>query len=291
MVKGKTIYMGRYPQVETVPDFSAATTIAEIIRGDNDYNINALVYNELASLPDSAWDENGDAPASDGYRYRRLTHAFEPYFPADENDTLTDYQWDDKYHYFKHQPIKWRVLSENSDEMFLLSDMVLFAKQYNDDNYGCTWKESHIRKTLNEDFINIAFSDAERDRILVSDVTTVYNREYHTPGGGESKDRIFLLSVGEVCNNRYGFTAESRQIDDMRKCKSSSYAKATGCWSYAGRHGNDNGNCLWWLRTPGCDTNSSAQVDYKGVCDLLGSFHDADLIGVRPAMRIRKPAL
>ena len=54
---------------------------------------------------------------------------------ADENDAK--------------QPIKWRVLSVNGDDAFIIADQNLDAKAYNETYTEVTWENSTIRSWLN----------------------------------------------------------------------------------------------------------------------------------------------
>ena len=63
-----------------------------------------------------------------------------------------------KYHkteagYFKYEPIKWRVLQSENQEAFLLSDVILDRRPYNESYEDITWEESSLRAWLNKKFI------------------------------------------------------------------------------------------------------------------------------------------
>ena len=104
------IYFGSYPQ-------------SEITSKDGS------VYNKLKNA--TSWDNNDTT--IDGVKYRRLKgedatqHAYsggsEQYY--DWNDDYTT------YHYFKYEPIKWRVLNKDNNDVFLLSDIALDDQRYN----------------------------------------------------------------------------------------------------------------------------------------------------------------
>ena len=65
-------------------------------------------------------------------------------------------------------PINWLVLSKNKEEMVLLSEQIIdympFSINGNND-----FKQSDIRKWLNEEFFDIAFSEEEKAQILEID--------------------------------------------------------------------------------------------------------------------------
>ena len=77
------------------------------------------------------------------------------------------------------EPIKWRVLSVDGNDAFLLADQILDVKQYNDKDYEdengngsyeeeelVTWENSKIRSWLNNELLQAAFSEEEKNAIL-----------------------------------------------------------------------------------------------------------------------------
>lgn len=104
------IYFGSYPQ-------------SEITSKDGS------VYNKLKNA--TSWDNNDTT--IDGVKYRRLKgedatqHAY-------SGSSEQYYDWNDDYttyHYFKYEPIKWRVLNKDNNDVFLLSDIALDDQRYN----------------------------------------------------------------------------------------------------------------------------------------------------------------
>lgn len=83
------------------------------------------------------------------------------------------------------QPIKWRVLSVNGDDAFIMADQNLDAKPYNQTYTSVTWENCTMRSWLNgygasankdakdftsDNFIDNAFSTAEQNVIKSTDV-------------------------------------------------------------------------------------------------------------------------
>ena len=68
----------------------------------------------------------------------------------------------------KTAPISWLVLSKTKEEMVLLSEQIIdympFSKDGNND-----YEQSDIRKWLNEDFFNNAFSKEEQAQMIEID--------------------------------------------------------------------------------------------------------------------------
>jgi len=169
--------------------------------------------------------------------------------------------------------IEWLVLEVKDGKALVISKYALDCKQYNTSCTDVTWETCTLRKWLNNDFINTAFSDVEKDLIPLVTVSADKNPECSTTPGNATQDQIFLLSITEV--NKY-FNSDS-----ARQCKPTYYAVANG--AYVKSH---NGNCLWWLRSPGFDQNCAANVYRDGdVVESGRSVDDVD-IAVRPALWI-----
>ena len=56
------------------------------------------------------------------------------------------------------EPIKWRVLSVNENDAFLLADQNLNAKPYDNEPANVTWATCTLRTWLNGTFLNTAFT-------------------------------------------------------------------------------------------------------------------------------------
>jgi hypothetical protein len=70
-------------------------------------------------------------------------------------------------------------------------------QDWDSDNREYAWERSAIRTFLNGDFYN-SFCDDCRPLIIETEVVTYDNPWYGTPGGGNTNDMIFLLSLEEV---------------------------------------------------------------------------------------------
>jgi serine/threonine protein kinase len=154
----------------------------------------------------------------------------------------------------------WRVLEVNNGKALLLSERVFAQRVYHDSWGDITWAESSLRAYLNGEFLN-GFSKGERARIALTQVVNDDNPTYGTPGGENTTDRIFLLSIEEA--KRY-FTSNTARI------------------AY-----NNNGIGLWWwLRSPGSNGGSVAIVDGSGGihADGGGYYVNNGVISVRPAL-------
>lgn len=97
------------------------------------------------------------------------------------------------------QPIKWRVLSVDGDDLFLLADDSVYKSKYYEDNDTrsiYTWKDSIVRNSIQTDFIPNAFTEDEQNDIIETDTTL---------DEVQTTDKVFLLSEEDAKNKKYGF--------------------------------------------------------------------------------------
>ena len=164
------------------------------------------------------------------------------------------YNWNNDYntyHYFKYEPIKWRVLSVDGTDALLLADVALDDQRYNLNYKSVTWATSSIRSWLNgygvsanepqkdyshKNFLNAAFSSEEKNAIKITNVINDNNISYGTAGGNTTSDKVFLLSESEVYHTdtaaKYGFTQNDYIYDEARRSRCSTYAHAMGILRY-----------------------------------------------------------
>ena len=242
------IWFGSYPQAEIVESAEDYAEVHKSALKSGDIIEDAQLYQELSTKAESNWDENNDIKVGND-TYHRMSWYDTPRFPHEKE---TFYQWttqDDKYHYFKYEPVKWRVLKVDGNQVKLLSDILLDAQQYNSEvTENVTWENSTIRSWLNGEFFNRAFSQEEQSAVIDTNVTS-------TDGGNNTADKIFLLSKEEVTDSSEGFEPREQYQSETRLSKSSTYAKAMGLYFSTDKSdgGFDVGGSSWWLRTPaGC---------------------------------------
>ena len=171
------------------------------------------------------------------------------------------------------EDIEWLVLEVKDGKMLVISKYALDCKPYNTRYAGITWETCTLRKWLNNDFFNTAFSVEEKAMIPAITVSADGNPSYSTNPGIATQDQVFLLSITEA--NKY-FSSDS-----ARQYKPSDYAVANGVYVH-----NSNGNCGWWLRSPGSNQNFAAGVNVGGVVLVSGRSVDYHNVGVRPALWI-----
>ena len=169
------------------------------------------------------------------------------------------------------EDIEWLVLAKKGNRILVISDKALDRQPYNSSRTRVTWETCTLRKWLNNDFINAAFSAEERAKIPTVTVSADKNPSYSTSPGNNTTDKVFLLSITEV--NKY-FSSDSAW-----QCRGTAYCYAQGAYK-AG-----NGNCWWWLRSPGYTQSSAANVYDGGDVNEIGNNVFLDN-AVRPAMWI-----
>ena len=167
-------------------------------------------------------------------------------------------------------PIEWIVLDVQGSKALLVSEYGLDAKPYNAESVKITWETCSLRKWLNGEFLNTAFSSEEQSKIIRMKISNSENPVYHTEGGYDTDDQVFLLSIDEA--NKY-FASDAARIT-----KPTAYANSNGALK------DDRGNCWWWLRSPGNDQTGAAGVGGSGVVRSLGSIVNNVTRAIRPAL-------
>ena len=151
------------------------------------------------------------------------------------------------------EAIEWLVLDVQGDKVLLVSRYALDCKPYNTSYTSVTWETCSLRTWLNGTFINAAFTADEQKAVMT---TTVDNSKsqgysgYSTNGGNNTQDKVFLLSYAEAW--------KYFKSDDARECQPTKYAVAQNAYKAS------NGNCRWWLRSPGAWSDFAAIVDFDG---------------------------
>ena len=163
-------------------------------------------------------------------------------------------------------PIEWIVLDKQEDCVLMLSRYTLDCKPFHEvEDWNVTWSECSLRSWLNGDFINSAFNEEERARIIPVTNTTV--------NAPDTQDSVFLLSLDEL--NTYLPDEESRIAE------ATEYTVEQG-----GRVSQTTGNTYWWLRTKAMSDDCIHVVKYDGTTDEFGDSMEAAIYTVRPVIRI-----
>lgn len=156
--------------------------------------------------------------------------------------------------------IPWKIVNIQPGMAMVVCSQSICVKTYHTSQTDTNWNDCALRQWLNNDFLKQYFSQEERNRILACNVTNSDNPQYKTPGGPQTTDKVFLLSLAE---------AEHIFADDR--------SRAIGVY--------------WWLRTPGMYANYATCVNKHGHIENKGYYvfgnSLCDDISVRPAMWIK----
>ena len=176
----------------------------------------------------------------------------------------------------EEQPIEWRVLAVESGKALVISEKLLDCVLYNETYSNVTWETCTLRKWMNTDFINKAFSSSEQAKITTVTNQNPDNLKYGTSGGNTTQDKIFALSIDEA-EKYFG-------NDDDRMAAPTDYAKKQGCFvsdDYSLPNGEKTG--WWWLRSTGLGSSRAADVSRFGRIYRYGSDVSRSIGCVRPA--------
>lgn len=158
------------------------------------------------------------------------------------------------------QPIKWRVLSVNGDDMYLLSEKNLDVQQYSDKEQNesgirVEWQDSSLNQWLNESFLKTAFSDDEQTAII------------------GTTEKVSLLSESEIKDKKY-------ELSTIEACK----IKVTSYVNQLSGNERDEVNSPWWTKTK--EGNAFAKcVDSSG---HVISKNITSKAGIRPVIHLKK---
>ena len=227
------------------------------------------------------------------------------------------------YKYFKVEPIKWRVLTENyngTGKWLLLAENIIAEESYYDNEEGtrtisgatvyCSnYMHSRIRAYLNglsynkegtnnsefnnAGFLQTAFSEESQSRIITTEVKNDLDNmddvDFFATNADyicdNTNDKVFLLSIREAREPSYGF-APVNDVDAARNKAPTDYAKCNYATDVSGAG-------EWWLRSPFYDWNSIVRVVYN---DSTAGYHSGvykianyEGLGVAPAICIDAP--
>ena len=110
--------------------------------------------------------------------------------------------------------------------------------EYNETLTSVTWETCTLRKWLNNDFVDSAFTLLEKERISTLNAT---------------QDKLFLLSASEADVHFSSNLA--------RQCQATDYAIAKGARK----------KTPWYLRTPGKTNERAASVTGDGYISVIGA--------------------
>ena len=159
----------------------------------------------------------------------------------------------------------WIVLAVKDEKALLLSEKVLDSKRLNEVGKDISWETCTLRQWLNSSFLNEAFTDEEKSKIV--------EVELRNESGNNTKDKVFLLSVDET----------KEYLGSDAGTIPTKYAE----WRGVKVNSKYEDRCRYWLRTgrfASTDNDYFAYVGYSGDVEDLGIKVQSDKIGVRPAL-------
>lgn len=185
---------------------------------------------------------------------------------------------DDVYYVFGHfeqdgnlnngsEPIEWIILEESNGRLLLISRYILDYQDFNDTVIAkaTSWKNSSLRKWLNDNFYNTAFSASEQSRILS---TSVQDYKSDNVLGDVTSDNVFILSKKQAFSYF-----------------SSNYARATRATQYANSRKSYPTNAYWLIDSYSSDL-------YKYLINSDGKNENNPRVneseGVRPVIWIKE---
>ena len=255
--EGNYIYFGEYPQSIKASSVTITSTV----------------------------DSRGYFLGSDNAYYAKVVASpFGSAYKFSSNQTVTS----GTAYYFKVEPIKWRIISENSGKAVLLCESIIDSSRY--DSATSNYKDSDIRAWLNGTFYSKAFDALEAALIQTVTVDNSLSTTGYTENANvcaNTSDKVYLLSYKDVTNSAYGFSSNAGDVNVSRMKKTSDYAIAKGAYTSDSSQTAHKGNGIWMLRTP-IDTYNTfiRECDFRGMVTDGGTNITSTAFGVVPAITI-----
>ncbi len=204
------------------------------------------------------------------------------------------------------EEIEWQVLKVESDKVLVVSKYALDRQRYNNEDTDVTWETCTLRKWLNNDFKNAAFTATEQAKIPTVTIENKDNPKWGTEGGNNTNDQIFCLSLEEMESYFGNYSWYDSKLmygyNQNLICTPTRYAENNGVLVYPITESDYNsdlkdkgytsdviGRCgsYWWLRSPGVLSTTVCSVVN---CGIAGAFYDYGVhngsFAVRPALYI-----
>ena len=185
----------------------------------------------------------------------------------------------------------WLVLEVKDGKALLLSEKIIEPNIYSLELTASTWQTCFLRQSLNDRFLK-SFSSVEQKRIAETTIGNPDNLWYGTPGGADTKDKIFLLSLEEA-DKYFGDSGDYLNLKRKAWGGDGGVIERDSGWALSNDHDSERvailgyGESWWWLRSPGATSNSAAAVNVGGSINVRGrdvnAFHP-EMGGVRPAL-------
>lgn len=199
------------------------------------------------------------------------------------------------------EPIEWLVLDNDGKEALLLSRFGLDRKPFHNEKVDISWRDCDLRKWLNSEFLDKAFTDDEKRWIADSNTGNAKD---------ETLDKVFCLSLDEAykyfgnvtdnmgCKEKWHSDIQDADwwVNRERSCPPTAFAISHG--AVQGKNISKKkvkikspewwiDNCGYWLRSPGAKANRAAYVTFSGAAGKDGAPVTAGIFAVRPALRVK----
>ena len=240
----KYIYYGSYPQTH-INDRNLLSVLNSLTETNERgyYEFEGIEYAKVAATPCQYGEIYCD--------FHKTTH--KEYVYSDGSEVKNN-----RIEWFRVEPIKWRILSEENGNYHILSEYILTAHNFHNDTtprliddvtiYANDYKYSDIRSFLNNDFLYSAFSEIEHKSLVPSELNNTNEFDLGPQmiiidKHENTFDKLFLLSVNNSRNSGFYPEGQSTKVTD--------YAKATGAYwerRYCERTYTTTDNGSWMLR-------------------------------------------
>ena len=179
------------------------------------------------------------------------------------------------------EPIEWIVLEKDGTEheALLLSKYILDTKMFceNVDKLN-EWKDCSLKKWLNEEFYNNAFSDMEKNRIVLVD--KLYSGAPSKPDDENTK--VFCIGEKDL---EYKFKYSIPRYQGL-STKATNYALNVKC-NNENLKKYDNGTSPFFLRTISWSRGYPYFINHDNYIVEDDRYALSHCCGVRPAIKIR----
>lgn len=191
------------------------------------------------------------------------------------------------------KPITWQIVAENYRERILVSEYIIDAIPYDENDTPTEWQKSSLYDYLNSDFVNESFNKEEREKLIsVNDeddgVVTLLSLDnlidlygeihYVTPNYYNNQD-LFEANVAIIAKPN-----EKAKYNEIEIFDNEVYAGIMRHEKPDERYEFANGASPYWVLDR---VDDSINVHYVMPTGYIGDMEqNREYIGVRPVIRI-----
>lgn len=187
----------------------------------------------------------------------------------------------------------WRVLEVRDGAALVITETIIEQRPYHDAYKEITWADCALRAYLNGAFCD-RFDAAEAARIVPVMNRNADNQWYGSPGGADTLDRVFLLSIEEAVCRCFGDSSAKLYNPGRKQRYWFERKDANNARRTARLDANRDSVWWWWLRSPGrlsvkaVYVHGDGNIGIQGNNILIGNLADGRCTGgVRPALWLR----